>query len=524
MHKVNHFLLASLFLPLLIVSISLAHSSASARQLTSEERKFYAQNNILFTVPTDGSTTVGDGCFVEFGDTGEDNAKTALIYLMSVGYSPVSAAAIVGVMRSESGLIPNILEGGRRVTDDSFRADTWDCKGQNGGKCGFGLMQWTDKEEKENLQSLADQENLPVTSLQLQLLFLVRDLACSKEGDCDRNSPDAMHKNTDAYAYFDVDSLNAYSARSVEEAVFWLMRRYTIPYTICSGGSDGICERGGRILVDVPRSYPAGADAIRHNGGGSYLSSGNAYIDLANELSGQLSQYCSSASSGSGSGNSSGGTTVSGPDGINISTEVFKPCPSDMVKTSTHSGNTYDYTYSGTKYKVANTKLDLDSYMQYLSNRHIGQDGQTCDPLTGKCYNGTIGDYNYSDWGHCLHFATVFAGNLSSGNCTSTDYGAANYAGAATQLNPYMNDDEANGKLPTLQGIYDYILSGHVVVAKVASGTSRHFVVAVGVKASANRANLTDSDFLWLDTNGKFNLSRKLYFQAGHGGYWFKEA
>lgn len=228
---------------------------------------------------------------------------------------------------------------------------------------------------------------------------------------------------------------------------------------------------------------------------------------------------CDSSSPGSGSDGDDQDEPTTGPEGIDISMTVFKPCPSDMVQSSTHSGSTYSYSHSGVTYDVANTALDLDSYISYLSRRHIAQDGKTCDPTSSKCYS----EGEYSDWGHCLHFATVHAGNLSRGECTSTDYGAGHYAGAISQSNPTKNEDESN-KLLTLQAIYDGVKRGKPVVVKVASGNSRHFVTAVGVRAGANRSSLVETDMLYLDTNGRLNNTRKLFYQAGKGGYWIKVA
>lgn len=57
MHKVSpSLILALLFLPLFAVIASVARP-ASARQLTPTERRYYAQNNIIFTVPCDDNET-----------------------------------------------------------------------------------------------------------------------------------------------------------------------------------------------------------------------------------------------------------------------------------------------------------------------------------------------------------------------------------------------------------------------------------------------------------------------------------
>lgn len=239
-----------------------------------------------------------------------------------------------------------------------------------------------------------------------------------------------------------------------------------------------------------------------------------------NTSSGDGSDSNNSNSNGNnnqGGSQSSGTTNVSGPEGINISKEVFKPCPSNLVQQTTRSGNTYDYTYSGKTYKVANTKLDLNSYMNYLQNRHIAQDGRICDPDTGRCYNGS----GYNDYDYCLSIAGAMAGNLQKGNCTATDYGFMQGKGSIQQEPHESDSDEVNGRRRILQKIYDAIMAGKPVLVKVRSVNSRHFATAVGVRANANRATLVDSDILYLDTNSKLTTARELFFElARGGGYW----
>ncbi|MBR3320149.1 hypothetical protein IKG20_02490 [Candidatus Saccharibacteria bacterium] len=215
--------------------------------------------------------------------------------------------------------------------------------------------------------------------------------------------------------------------------------------------------------------------------------------------------------SGSDDSNDTDTSNASGPNGINTSLDVIKPCPSS-VKTRTHTGNTYKYNFNGTTYNIANTYLDLKSYMDYLSSRHIAQDGKTCDPGTGRCYSG--GSYN--DYGNCLSIAGVMVGNLQTGNCTATDYGFSKYKGSVDLHKPTTSTN----KRDILQKIYDAIMSGKSVLVKVRSGSSRHFAAAVGVRANANRNNITDSDILYLDTNSKLKNTRDLFPQEGK--YWIK--
>ena len=379
-------------------------------------------------------------CYKDYGD----NAKTALVYLMNKGYSPEAAAALVGIMNVESGgLRPNVIEGGTLITDTSWTVTGWD-KTRTSGGAGFGLMQWTDKEEHDNLQAFADNMKMPVTSLEVQLKFLYADLACSKEAGCNRLDPNPMHKKNDAYAYFDVQSLNAYAARSVEEATFWLTRRYTIPSFVCAGGADGICERGGRTLVDTPRSYPAGAEAMKQNGGGNYLASGKKYVDQAKSLQSLANTSCKEGA-GDGDDGDDGGDgddDSDEDDGIKLSDagltgEKAKYFMSDPVvkcpKNTKHkdAGKTIDYT-SGelSGYTVVNTPIDVIKYRDYLVSNHISMDGKTCTTDGSDCKGGSY----YNDDGNCEKFAPMYAGNLYGNMCVSNDAFASHFGKTNTQM------------------------------------------------------------------------------------------
>ncbi len=456
------FTLLSLTLFLLISSIS---PSASAIDATTLHR--YAQNNIMFV--NTGTNYSGDACFVDLGD----NAKTALNYLMSAGYSPAAAAVLVGIMSRESGLRPNVLEGGQLINDDSWRLLDWDNARHWQGAGGFGLMQWTDKEEHENLQAFADNKGQPVTSLEVQLAFLVRDLACSKEAGCDRNDPNSIHQKNDAYAYFDVESLNKYAARSMEEAAFWLTRRYTIPSFICNDvDGDGVCIRNGRTFNHVPRTYPAGVSAIRSNGGGGYIDSYKQYVDLANELSGSVAQTCSN-----GGGDNGGGDTGSSP---------VEGGPVEL-----------------SDYKVVNSPIPLSTYIAGLRSHGIYQAARNWGHSVVR--NGL---YGWND--QCYHLALAQANGILHGMYPSTDVAHNPSAGGGWRVRQDLPEREF------LDTIYQQINSNHPVVIKVSlhrnkdkqnyfpsTGTkdTRHFITVVGYKKSiASASDLTMNDLLVLDS------------------------
>ena len=152
---------------------SVAHATMSEEMLEK-----FAQNNILFYDPYGSNACVEAGSsnyqVVDPSDyyySADDNASGLMGSLMENGYSQQSAAAILGNLYWESNLNPRVLEGGAIVAEN-FRA--WD-----GGKTysgGFGLAQWTYESRVQALQEYADSRNLPVTSIQAQVGYLVQEL------------------------------------------------------------------------------------------------------------------------------------------------------------------------------------------------------------------------------------------------------------------------------------------------------------------------------------------------------------
>ena len=119
---------------------------ASVSALSKADLKFYAQNNIMFIDDEDSPLSdCLNGDLVDLGD----NSKTALNYLIKKGYSKTSAAAIVGNLIAESGVVPNKKEGGELITDQSWRLTDW----EKFGKRGFGIAQWTSAGRQTALQS-----------------------------------------------------------------------------------------------------------------------------------------------------------------------------------------------------------------------------------------------------------------------------------------------------------------------------------------------------------------------------------
>ncbi len=188
-------LILSFFAPLAI-------TTKSTQALSKADLKFYAQNNIMFIDDEDSPLSdCLNGDLVDLGD----NSKTALNYLIQKGYSKTSAAAIVGNLIAESSVVPNKIEGGTLINDTSWRLTEW----EKFNKRGFGIAQWTSGGRQTALQNFADQNGLPVISMEAQLGYLFDELQRGVRGATSK-----------------LENMNALS---LEEATFFMYRHFETP-------------------------------------------------------------------------------------------------------------------------------------------------------------------------------------------------------------------------------------------------------------------------------------------------------
>jgi hypothetical protein len=166
---------------------------------------------------------------VNFG-AGGDNAGAMLGFLIDIGYTAQSAAAIVGNLQAESfGLNPLRFEAGVGNNDanamEGFRAI--DANGNKTFTGGFGIGQWTSLGRVQALQNHADTLNLPVTSLELQTRFLAYELETYLRGG---------HR-------FRPSDLNPLS---LEEATWVINRHFFTPCaSFCTTGDTCLNHAGG---------------------------------------------------------------------------------------------------------------------------------------------------------------------------------------------------------------------------------------------------------------------------------------
>lgn len=147
---------------LVIVATALAAASLSTPLHAIRDKRFFINNDILFH--DDSCAPASSAVAVILA--GDDNEQKILNFFMQKGLSLAQAAGIVGNLQVESGLKPNIREGGRLV-DDTYTPE-------NG--VGFGLAQWTWTGRQKPLVDFTKQMGVPVTDLGGQLGFIWHEL------------------------------------------------------------------------------------------------------------------------------------------------------------------------------------------------------------------------------------------------------------------------------------------------------------------------------------------------------------
>lgn len=151
------------------------------------------------------------------------SVQTALKkYLLDSGYSESSAAGIMGNIEGESSYNPKLIENGK-VVDDDFRAYTNGVRSslliKGTSNRGFGLAQWTTDGRLKNLQAYADSLSKPITSLEAQFGYLVKEL-----NEAYKMKPEKLN------------------AMSMEEVTWIVLRDFETPYSVaCTAKPDNKC-------------------------------------------------------------------------------------------------------------------------------------------------------------------------------------------------------------------------------------------------------------------------------------------
>lgn len=153
----KHKIIAFLFSVLMIIT------AGSAPVLAVTDERFFVGNDIW---------AYDDKCVTGFADAvavqlaGDDNEQKILNFFMRKGLSLAQASGFIGNMFQESGLRPDIVEGGRTASENEMPT--------NG--VGFGLVQWTFTARQQPLVEFVRQAGVPTTDLGGQLGFVWEEL------------------------------------------------------------------------------------------------------------------------------------------------------------------------------------------------------------------------------------------------------------------------------------------------------------------------------------------------------------
>lgn len=176
---------------------------------------------------------------------------------------------------------------------------------------------------------------------------------------------------------------------------------------------------------------------------------------------------------------------------------------STNVQAALAGGVMYTYTYNGQTFNVANTKINVDTYAEYLQKNKIYQNA------------GFMG-------GDCMLLSQYYASDMLRGSYTSKDTMANHGGSPAVKMNERT---KSSAQEPVMQYMYQELSQGHPVVLQVTQKNSykgsRHLVTAVGFKSTVTSyQDLTPENILVLDcVDGKVQTlnerNRKLFAQGG---------
>lgn len=149
--------------------LTLASAMPGYRALAYDEQ-FYSSNDILYyddraTACLSSPTISSSGTGTSSADQNK-NAEAILRYLTGKGLTLAQASGFVGNMKQESGLNPNIIQGGARADANYTPRDG----------VGFGLVQWTPASRQRALVDLAAKTNRPIIDINLQLDYVWQEV------------------------------------------------------------------------------------------------------------------------------------------------------------------------------------------------------------------------------------------------------------------------------------------------------------------------------------------------------------
>ena len=227
--------------------------------------------------------------FGKFG-RGEGGAGPQLLQmLMQLGFNKIAACGILGNMMQESGLTPNIVEGGGTASEVTVDGST-----------GYGLCQWTDAGRQQGLADFAKANGKSSSDPGLQCSYIAQE--CNKMGITDSLNNCASAADA-AYLFHKEYEISSDSREAIQKRLDWAEEAYANDGAIA--GSNGNVSSSG--VVSGGAGGAGGA-----SGGQSNVLMKAIFGDTGDKITQAYNAFFGSSSSGGAGGAMSGGVVGGG--------------------------------------------------------------------------------------------------------------------------------------------------------------------------------------------------------------------
>ena len=227
--------------------------------------------------------------FGKFGRGAGGAGPQLLQMLMQVGFNKIAACGILGNMMQESGLTPNIVEGGGTASEITVNGST-----------GYGLCQWTDAGRQQGLADFAQANGKSSSDPGVQCSYIAQE--CNKMGITDSLNNCASAADA-AYLFHKEYEISSDSREAIQKRLDWAEEAYANDGAIA--GSNGNVSSSGVV------SGVAGA-AGGASGGQSNLLMKAIFGDAGDKITQAYNAFFGSPGGASGGAGGAFGGVVGG--------------------------------------------------------------------------------------------------------------------------------------------------------------------------------------------------------------------
>lgn len=180
--------------------------------------------------------------FGKFGRGAGGAGPQLLQMLMQVGFNKIAACGILGNMMQESGLTPNIVEGGGTASEITVNGST-----------GYGLCQWTDAGRQQGLADFAQANGKSSSDPGVQCSYIAQE--CNKMGITDSLNNCASAADA-AYLFHKEYEISSDSREAIQKRLDWAEEAYANDGAIA--GSNGNVSSSGVVSGVAGKAGGAG--------------------------------------------------------------------------------------------------------------------------------------------------------------------------------------------------------------------------------------------------------------------------